>query len=145
VAFIVLDAGEDKPDSDVEYGDLAEYDPYREVQLEWLKEAVKRPEIASAPIKICMMHIPAFRDKTTWYAQNWVNENFVPVLNEAGVNLMLSGHIHQHKMIETGYSGNNFPILCSSNNERFVVSSDGRTITVEAYDAAGKLTKSYNL
>ena len=144
VAFIVLDAGEDKPDSDVEYGDLAEYDPYREAQLEWLKEAVKRSEIASAPIKICLMHIPAYKDKTTWYAQNWVNENFVPVLNEAGVNLMLSGHIHQHRMIEAGYSGNNFPILCSSNNERFVVSSDGKTITVEAYDAAGKLTKSYN-
>jgi 3',5'-cyclic AMP phosphodiesterase CpdA len=145
VAFIVLDAGEDKPDSDVEYGGLAEYDPYRQAQLEWLKEAVKRPEIASAPIKICMIHIPAFKDKTTWYAQNWANENFVPVLNAAGVNLMLSGHIHKHKMIEAGHSGNNFPILCSSNNERFVVSSDGRTITVEAYDTAGKLTKSYNL
>ena len=145
VAFIVLDAGEDKPDSDVEYGGLAEYDPYRQAQLEWLKEAVKRPEIASAPIKICMIHIPAFKDKTTWYAQNWANENFVPVLNEAGVNLMLSGHIHKHKMIEAGHSGNNFPILCSSNNERFVVSSDGRTINVEAYDTAGKLTKSYNL
>ena len=145
VAFIVLDAGEDKPDSDVEYGDLAEYDPYRQAQLEWLKDAVKRPEIASAPVKICLMHIPAFKDKATWYAQNWVNENFVPVLNEAGVKLMLSGHIHQHKMIEAGHSGNDFPILCSSNNERFVVSSDGRTITVEAYDTAGKLTKSYNL
>ena len=89
------------------------------------------------------MHIPAFKDKHTWYAQNWVNENFVPVLNEAGVNLMLSGHIHQHRMIEAGYSGNNFPILCSSNNERFVVSSDGKTITVEAYDPTGTLTKSY--
>ena len=143
VAFIVLDAGEDKPDDDVEYGGLAEYDPYREVQLEWLKEAVKRPEIESAPIKICLMHIPAYKDKTTWYAQNWVNENFVPVLNEAGVNLMLSGHIHKHKMVEVGYSGNRFPILCSSNSERFIVSSDGKTITVEAYDTAGALTKSY--
>lgn len=143
VAFIVLDAGEDKPDSDVEYGDLAEYDPYREAQLEWLKEAVKRPEIASAPVKICLMHIPAFKDKTTWYAQNWANENFVPVLNEAGVNLMLSGHIHKHKMIEAGHSGNNFPIICSSNKERFIVSSDGKTITVKAYDTEGRLTNSY--
>ena len=43
VAFIVLDAGEDKPDSDVEYGGLAEYDAYRQAELAWLKEAVKRP------------------------------------------------------------------------------------------------------
>lgn len=143
VAFIVLDAGEDKPDSDVEYGDLAEYDLYRQAQLEWLKEALKRPEIASAPVKICLMHIPAFRNKTTWYAQNWANENFVPVLNKAGVKLMLSGHIHKHLLVPAGDSGNDFPILCSSNNERFIVTSDGKTITVKAYAPDGKLTDSY--
>ena len=44
MAFIVLDAGEDKPDDDVEYGGLADYDPYRLSQLSWLKEAVKRPD-----------------------------------------------------------------------------------------------------
>ena len=145
VAFIVLDAGEDKPDSDVEYGGLAEYDAYRQAELAWLKEAVKRPEIASAPIKICLMHIPAYQDNTTWYAQNWANENFVPVLNEAGVNAMFSGHIHKHAIIKAGHSGNNFPIICSSNNERFIVSTDGKTITVEAYDPTGKLTNSYTL
>lgn len=32
-----------------------------------------------------------------------------------------------------------------SNNERFVVSSDGKTITVKAYDTAGKLTNTYIL
>ena len=143
VAFIVLDAGEDKPDSDVEYGDLAEYDPYRQAQLEWLKEAVKRPEVVSAPIKICLMHIPAYKDNTTWYAQSWANENFVPVLNEAGVKAMFSGHIHKHLIVQAGHSGNDFPIICSSNNEYFVVSSDSKTITVKAYDTAGKLTNTY--
>ena len=143
VAFIVLDAGEDKPDYDVEYGDLAEYDPYRQTQLEWLKEAVKRPEVADAPVKICLMHIPAFRNKSTWYAQNWVNEHFVPVLNQAGVKLMLSGHIHKHLLVPAGDSGNDFPILCSSNNEKFIVSSDGGTITVKAFDPSGNQTNSY--
>jgi len=143
VAFIVLDAGEDKPDYDVEYGDLAEYDPYRETQLEWLKEAVKRPEVASAPVKICLMHIPAFKNETTWYAQNWVSDNFVPVLNKAGVRLMLSGHLHKHVLVEKGNCGNSFPILCSSYNERFIVTSDGKSITVQSYDYAGNLTKTY--
>lgn len=143
VAFIVLDAGEDKPDSDVEYGDLAEYDPYRQAQLEWLKEAVKRPEVVSAPIKICLMHIPAYKDNTTWYAQSWANENFVPVLNDAGVKAMFSGHIHKHLIVQAGHSGNDFPIICSSNSECFVVSSDSKTITVRAYDTAGKLTNTY--
>ena len=144
VAFIVLDAGEDKPDGDVEYGGLADFDEYRAVQLEWLKEAVKRPEIAKAPLKICLMHIPTFRNKKTWYAQNWANEHFVPVLNDAGVDLMLSGHLHKHVLTEKGECGNDFPILCSSNSECFVVSSDGRTISIEVYDVEGKLTCLYN-
>ena len=89
------------------------------------------------------MHIPAFRNKSTWYAQNWVNEHFVPVLNQAGVKLMLSGHIHKHLLVPAGYSGNDFPILCSSNNEKFIVSSDGGTITVKAFDPSGNQTNSY--
>lgn len=143
VAFIVLDAGEDKPDEDVEYGSLADFDTYRQTQLEWLKAAVKRPEVASAPVKICLMHIPAYKDNTTWYSQNWVADNFVPVLNDAGVNLMLSGHIHDHVYVPAGQNGNTFPILCSSNKERFIVTSDGETIEVKAYDTSGNLTESY--
>ena len=41
VAFVVLDGGEDKPDSSVEYSGLADYDAYRQAELEWLRGAVK--------------------------------------------------------------------------------------------------------
>jgi len=40
-AFIVLDGGEDKPDSSCEYGGTADYDAYRAAELAWLKTAVK--------------------------------------------------------------------------------------------------------
>ena len=53
VAFIVLDAGEDKPDTSVEYSGLADYDSYRQEELEWLKEAVKDPLFAGSWQRAC--------------------------------------------------------------------------------------------
>ena len=37
VFFIVLDGGEDKPDSDIEYNGLGGFDTYRAQEAEWLK------------------------------------------------------------------------------------------------------------
>ncbi|MEI3554533.1 MAG: fibronectin type III domain-containing protein [Alistipes senegalensis] len=44
VCLLVLDCGEDKPDSDVEYYGLADYDAYRAKECEWLKRAVQSEE-----------------------------------------------------------------------------------------------------
>ena len=40
VCFLLLDCGEDKPDTDIEYGGLADYDAYRREECEWLRRAV---------------------------------------------------------------------------------------------------------
>ena len=42
VGFIVLDCGEDKPDSDIEYYDITVYDRYRSEQALWLKRVLNR-------------------------------------------------------------------------------------------------------
>lgn len=84
----------------------------------------------------------------TSFTVNWVTEGETLSWVEAGVDdgcVFYASKKQRYYQTVAGkrVTGNNFPILCSSNNERFVVSSDGRTITVEAYDATGKLTKSY--
>ncbi len=142
VAFVVLDAGEDKPDSDVEYAGHAMYDSYRQVQQDWLKEVVKDPSFANAPFKVCLIHIPAINDKGSWYSQRWANRYFVPVLNEAGVQLMLSGHHHCYILRERGTCGNNFPIIANDDEERMDVSiSEGKGIEINIINAKGELVK----
>src|SRR5690625_5315672 len=49
VFFLFLDGGEDKPDSDIEYGGLSYFDEYREEQAEWLQQVVESEEFKSAP------------------------------------------------------------------------------------------------
>ena len=38
IDFLFLDSGEDKPDTDMEYSDIAAFDEYREREALWLKE-----------------------------------------------------------------------------------------------------------
>ena len=145
VAFLILDGGEDKPDSAPEYSGTVEFDAFREAELEWIKEAVKDPVFAEAPIKVAVMHIPALLFPDSWYSQVWLNEKFVPVLNAAGVDVMLSGHHHKHLNVKIGDCGNKFPIIANSNTDRLEFEADGKSWHIRTFDLEGKLTHSYDV
>lgn len=145
IAFLILDGGEDKPDESPEYSQTADYDTFRKTQLEWLKEEIKKPEIASAPVKIAVMHIPSVKFQNSWYSQIWLAENFNPVLNEAGVDLMVCGHHHKFYYIEPGHSGNDFPILINSHVERLDIIVDGEKIKLQTVNEEGSVVKTFNL
>ncbi len=138
-AFIVLDGGEDKPDGSHEYAGTADYDAYRQRETEWLKQAVKDPAFVSAPVKICIVHIPTVAYKNSWYSQLWITENWAPILEKAGIDLMLSAHHHKWICSEAGQDGKGYPLLVNSNMERMdvVVTKDG--IDVKTYDVNGNL------
>ena len=138
VAFVVLDSGEDKPDSDIEYGGTAAYDAYREQMAEWLKEAVKSEEFRSAPVKIALLHIP-FDKGVGWYGNNELKRLLLPTLNEAGIDVMLCGHTHTYSYRDVGSVDNNFPILVNSNNDKVNVRATKSQIDMEVVDATGKV------
>lgn len=138
-AFIVLDAGEDKPDASHEYGGTAEYDPYRIRQTEWLREAVKDPSFVSAPVKICIMHVPTVKYPDSWYSQIWATDNWAPILEKAGIDLMLCGHHHKWICSEAGQDGKGYPILVNSNVERMDVVISAGGIDVKTYGVDGTL------
>ena len=58
VYCVVLDTGEDKPDSDIEYAGITQYDFYRTEQSEWLAGILESAEYKEAPFKIIVAHIP---------------------------------------------------------------------------------------
>ena len=44
ICFVILDTGEDKPDSDIEYAGITVYDEYRTEQAEWLRQVLDSKE-----------------------------------------------------------------------------------------------------
>jgi predicted phosphodiesterase len=141
--FIMLDSGEDKPDSDIEYGGLSAFDEYRDRQAEWLQKIVDSKEFKESPTKIVAVHIPAFT--STWHGTLHVQELFVPILNRAGIDLMFCGHTHQHSCLPKGEKGNNFPILTNSNNEMLDITVKGQKINIRIVDIHGNITKTIEL
>lgn len=103
LALLTLDTGEDKPDAHPVFGGTAAFEPYRARQAVWLREALRRPEIASAPFKVAFCHIPlrgrprendglSLNGFAAWSgagAKAWL-----PALREGGVRLVVSGHTH---------------------------------------------------
>lgn len=142
-AFIVLDGGEDKPDDSCEYSGLADYDNYRAQELAWLKKAVKDPSFTSAPIKICLIHVPTFPRKGAWYGEQWMAKNFMPLLAEAGIDVMLSAHYHDYIVREAGVDGVGYPIVVNSNTERMDVVVTASGIEINTYDQQGQLKHSW--
>ena len=73
VAFLIIDGGEDKPDSSPEYSGTVDFDTFRETELEWIREAVKDPLFRDAPIKVAVKFCPSVNPtaisrapSTTW-------------------------------------------------------------------------------
>lgn len=84
-SFVVLDSGEDKDDSHIEYGGMNDYNTYRADMIEWLKGVeVKNDKI------IALSHawqISAVEPELS--AEGWQQ------LDRIGARLILSGHEHR--------------------------------------------------
>lgn len=141
VSFIVLDCGEDKPDSDLEYSGIVAFDNYRSQQAEWLKEAVKEKEFLDAPYRVVIVHMPPFGG---WHGEKEIEEKFVPVLEQAGIDVMLCGHLHRHVHKKAG-DGQNFPILVNSNKTIIKARTENNMLLIEVVDTEGKVVDSMKL
>ena len=136
VAMIGLDTGEDKPDAHPQFCGLVRAEAYRVAQVAWLKDALERPEIKSAPYLVAFCHIPLFdpdprenpgdlvgngggkynTDYAHW--QKPCRDLWMPHLEKANVTLVVSSHRHRYRFdpadanrpwpqIVTGGCGNN--------------------------------------
>lgn len=139
VAFLVLDAGEDKPDSDIEYSGLARFDDYRTAQARWLAEQVESPRWRDALYRVVLIHVPV--RPVGWHGGIDLAAKFLPLLNKAGVDIMLSGHYHSHHYFESGTEGRNFPLLVNSNNHVLDVKADATSLNITELDANGNAVK----
>jgi predicted phosphodiesterase len=141
VFFIVLDSGEDKPDSAIEYSGLAQFDAYRTGQQEWLKEILKTDAFQSAKYKVVIVHIPPAEDED-WHGNVEVREKFLPVLNNAGITVMFCGHTHQYSYGKPAPQ-HDFPVLINAADNAVNVKATPTEMKVSCIDLDGKELNSF--
>ena len=134
--FIVLDSGEDKPDSDIEYSGMADFDSYRSEQAKWLSKIVETDEFKKSEHKIVFMHIPPFLEERgdEWHGEIEIRNKFVPILNKADIDLMLCGHKHLYSFVPKKAGENNFPIIVADNNSKVNLTINSNGIKAEIID-----------
>ena len=135
-AIIMIDTGEDKPDSQPVYAGMNSYDNYRMEQIEWLKKEAATKRFKAAKNKIVLMHIypkvtEANADIPEEYAAKELAKHFLPLFNEIDIDLTISGHTHRYFLTEKGECGNNFPMIANDNKSIMVVKSDKKGINVK--------------
>lgn len=141
VCFVVMDCGEDKPDSDIEYTGIVAFDQYRDKETAWLKEALKSTEFATAPFKVAIVHMPPFGG---WHGEEEVAAKFVPLLNEAKVDVMLCGHLHKYVHQQPG-NGVNFPVIVNSNNTVVRAEADAASFNLKIINEKGEQVDVFQL
>lgn len=134
VCFVILDSGEDKPDSDLEYAGITVYDQYRTEQAEWLKKVLESKEYKEAPFKVVVCHMPPFGG---WHGEQEVAEKFIPLLNNAGVDIMLCGHLHRYMRNEPK-DGVRFPVIVNSNNTVLKAEAVAKELNIRILNMEGK-------
>ncbi|MCC8146507.1 MAG: metallophosphoesterase [Bacteroidales bacterium] len=123
--FVMLDCGEDKPDTTWVYYGLNDFTQLREDQVGFLKEELSSREFKEAKKRVLVNHIPLYYKARE--NQNRENENtsrpprkrFEPsydlwsgLLSEAPFNVNISGHTHRHYYVPKGEgNNNNFPVV----------------------------------
>jgi predicted phosphodiesterase len=91
VAFLVLDTGEDKPDTHPAYAGLGDFAAYRTEQQVWLKKVIGEKEFRSAPFRVVFAHIPLLGK----YHCEDGRAKWHDLLVKGKVDLVISGHTHR--------------------------------------------------
>lgn len=142
--FLVLDGGEDKVDSDIENQGRLCSEPYLNQEAKWLKGVVESEDWKNAERRIVFNHIPP-QIKDAWHGNLNMSQKFLPILNGAGVDLMLSGHVHKYSFREVGSTDASFPVITNGQWQRMEITVNAKKIAVRIYDTDGNLTHTADL
>ena len=142
VNWLAIDCGEDKPDTDIEYKGLAWFDSYRLQQARWIETIVYRNKFAEAPFRIVLSHMPFIANANdSWHGIKHLQATTLPLLNKAGVHLMLSGHTHRYAYYPAHSGQAAFPILVNDHVSYLTGTINSSSIEIEIGNANGIIHK----
>ena len=84
--------------------------------------------------------MPTVKSPDSWHGQNDCMDKFTPVLNDMGIDLMISGHLHRDEFHEPNATVK-YPVLVNSNNGIVEAHTEGGKLCVTIRHEDGKAAK----
>ena len=136
VCFIVLDSGNDQKDKAAN----TDFTSYRKEQAQWLAQALQSEDVKGAKFKVALMHIPPVAGVSP--VSKELNSLFVPILEKAGINLMICGYTHNSVMHEANKKCS-FPILENGSSTLLNIRADQEKMAVIVEGLEGNVKQNY--
>ncbi|WP_299577226.1 FN3 domain-containing metallophosphoesterase family protein [uncultured Sunxiuqinia sp.] len=129
--FVMLDCGEDKPDSHPVYYGLNSFEQLRNDQLDFLRHETKSKAFKKAAKRVLIHHIPLYGMDEKYYlpcAELWGE-----TLNKGRFAVAINGHTHSSAYQEAESLGNAYPVAIgggysADNATVMVLSKTGNTL-----------------
>ena len=150
IMFIVFDCGEDKPDDFWVYAGLTDFDGYRTEQAAWFGKLIRSKAYKSAKWRIVMNHFPPLShmesDNPERHGIQDITDKFLPLYNQAKIDLMISGHTHAYEFMSPDkYDRLTFPVIVNSTESVARIDIDGRTLKAKVTDTGGNTLKEFTI
>ncbi len=139
--FVLLDCGEDKPDSTAAYYGLNSFESFRQEQAGFLKKELSGDAFKKASARILIHHIPLYGMPSEEYLP--CKEMWHPLLKKAPFNLSINGHTHSFAFHPKGECENNFPVVIGGGPSMetatvMILKKKKNRLTLSVLDSEGK-------
>ena len=138
--FVMLDCGEDKPDSTWVYYGLNDFTGLRKDQVSFLSKELNGKEFKQASKRVLLNHIPIYGNGDAYEP---CPELWGSLLAKAPFNVNISAHTHQYAFHPKGSLGNNFPVIVGGGYKLdsatvMVLRKKGNEMSVRVLNARGE-------
>lgn len=106
--FVMLDCGEDKPDSTWVYYGLNDFTALRREQAHFLKAERRSRAFRRAGCRVLIHHIPLWLNTDKYRP---CSELWLPIVSNMAFDVDLCAHVHRFGYLEAGREGNPFPVV----------------------------------
>lgn len=145
--FVVLDCGEDKPDSHPVYGELNSFEQLRNDQVTFLKKEIKSKKYKKASERILIHHIPLYLKKGKYAPCKDLWED---ILNKGKITVAINAHTHKFAYHKTNSLGNKYPIVVGGGYKEkgatvMILTKKKKSTTLKVLGFDGKVLGEYKL
>ena len=138
--FVIMDCGEDKPDSTWVYYGLNDFSAFRQEQAEWLKSEIMSKAWKKAEARVLLHHIPTFGNSDNY---NPCLELWGPILKKAPFHIAINGHTHEFAFHEKGNIDNPYPVVVGGGSNAksatvMVLKRTGKKMNLKVFNIEGR-------
>ncbi|MDF9829829.1 endonuclease/exonuclease/phosphatase family protein [Parabacteroides sp. PF5-6] len=139
--FVMLDCGEDKPDTTWVYYGLNDFTQLRQDQVGFLQEELNSAAFKQARKKVLVNHIPLYSKRPARYQPSF--DLWGDLLAKAPFDVNISAHTHRYDYIPKGEAGNHFPVVVGGSQRLdtatvMVLQKKGDAMTLRVLNGKGE-------